>query len=115
MKALVLVTASLAVLASQAVLAESDGGRNTLALQSTPRIEVTASERSDASVAAEVGERIREQGSLRFFNIAVRSVNHSVYLDGRVDSNLDSSEAGQIASGVPGVRKVFNHLYMNNS
>jgi osmotically-inducible protein OsmY len=114
MKALVLVAATLGVLGSQAVLAEGDGSRKTLALQSTPSIEVTAPDRSDASVAAEVREKIGEQPSLKFFNIAVRSVNHAVYLEGQVDSNLDSSEAGQIASSVPGVRKVHNHLYLNN-
>jgi osmotically-inducible protein OsmY len=115
MKVLVLVAATMGVLGSQSVLAENDGGRKTLALQSMPSIEVTAPDQSDASVAAQVREKIREQPSLKFFNIAVRSVNRAVYLEGQVDSNLDSSEAGQIVSGIPGVRKVRNHLYLNNS
>jgi osmotically-inducible protein OsmY len=114
MKALVLVAVTLGVLGSRAVLAEDEGSRKALAPQSTPSIEVTAPDRGDASLAAEVRDRIREQPSLKFFNIAVRSVDRAVYLDGQVDSSLDSGEAGQIASTVPGVRKVYNHLYLNN-
>jgi hyperosmotically inducible protein len=106
MKTSVLTLAFLAAIASQAVLAAG---------QSVAQVEVTAPGRDDAAIAAEVRERIHEQPSLKFFNISVRSVNHNVYLEGQVDTRLDTSEAGHVAQAVPGVEKVYNDLYQLNS
>jgi hyperosmotically inducible protein len=106
MKIRVLTLAFLTAVASRAVLAAGE---------SAPQVEVTAPGRDDAAIAAEVREGIHEQPSLKFFNISVRSVNHTVYLEGQVDTRLDASEAGDVAQAVPGVKKVYNDLYQLNS
>jgi hyperosmotically inducible protein len=106
MKTRVLTLAFLAAIASRTVLAAG---------QSVPQVEVTGPGRNDAAIAAEVRERIHEQPSLKFFNISVRSVNHTVYLEGQVDTRLDISEVGHVAQAVPGVKTVYNDLYQSNS
>jgi osmotically-inducible protein OsmY len=106
MKTRVLTLAFLAAIASQAVLAAG---------QSAPQVEVTAPGRDDAAIAAEVCEKIHEQASLKFFDISIRSVNHTVYLEGQVNTRLDTSEAGDLARAVPGVKTVYNDLYQLNS
>lgn len=106
MKTRVLTLAFLAAIASRAVLAAG---------QSAPQVEVTAPGRDDAAIAAEVRERIHEQPSLKLFDISVRSVNHTVYLEGQVDTRLDRSEARHVAQAVPGVKKIYNDLYQLNS
>ena len=105
MKAHVLTMAFLMALASRGVLAAGS---------SVPQIEVTGA-RDDAAIAAEVRQRISEQPSLKSFNISVRSVDHTVYLEGQVDTRLDTTEAGYVAQAVPGVKKVYNDLYSSNS
>jgi osmotically-inducible protein OsmY len=51
---------------------------------------------------------------VRFYNITIRSVDHVVYLNGQVDSERDSGQAGDIARGVPRVKNVYNDLYLSN-
>ena len=106
MKAHVLTMAFLMALASRGVLAAGS---------SVPQIEVTGAPRDDAAIAAEVRQRISEQPSLKSFNIGVRSVDHTVYLEGQVDTRLDTTEAGHVAQAVPGVKKVYDDLYFGNS
>ena len=109
MRKQVLVTAVLAALASGAAVAAGED-----AVQSTPSVEVTAPE-SDDALAAHVRQKIEEEPSLKFFSIGVRSIDHAIYLEGLVDTGVDIAEADDIAASVPGVRKVYNHLYVNNS
>jgi osmotically-inducible protein OsmY len=111
----VLFPVALAILASQAVFAANEGGKAESAVQSTSNIEVTASALSDDTLAVEVLQKIENQPSLKFFRISVWCVNHAVYLDGQVDTRRDSGEAEDVARSVPGVRKVYNHLYVNNA
>jgi osmotically-inducible protein OsmY len=104
----VLATVVLAALASGAAVAAGEGP-----LQSTPSVEVTAPE-SDDALAVQVRQKIDEQPSLKFFSIGVRSIDHAIYLEGLVDTGADIAEADDVAASVPGVRKVYNHLYVNN-
>lgn len=105
MKTHVLTTALLIALTSQAALAASE---------SLPQVEVTAPARNDAAITTEVQQRISEHPSLRFFDINVRSVDRAVYLEGQVDTRLDSAVARRVAQQVPGVKTVYNDLYFNN-
>ncbi|HEX4584284.1 MAG TPA: BON domain-containing protein [Burkholderiaceae bacterium] len=64
----------------------------------------------DAKISGEVKRNIDERPSLRIFNIDVQASNRDVYLWGLVDGEMDRSRAEQIASAVPGVKKVYNGL-----
>jgi osmotically-inducible protein OsmY len=70
---------------------------------------------SDAEVSSEVRKRIGEQPSLRFHNIVVRTFNREVYLQGLVDTRLDSARTEAIARTVPGVRKIHNDLAVSGA
>jgi osmotically-inducible protein OsmY len=69
----------------------------------------------DAQINAEVQKQIREQPSLRFHNISVRTVDHKVYLQGLVDTRSEFQEAGLVAGSVPGVTKVYNGLGLDGN
>jgi len=64
----------------------------------------------DASLRAAVRQQINARSSLRFFNIDVQAYDHTVYLYGLVDTELDRGRAEDVAVAVPGVRKVYNEL-----
>ena len=64
----------------------------------------------DARIRADVMSRIDHRPSLRFFNIDVQASDRAVYLGGLVDTEIDRYQAGQIASAVPGVQRVYNGL-----
>lgn len=70
--------------------------------------------RGDAAIAAEVRQKITEHPSLSSFDISVRSIDHDVYLEGQVDTRVDSAEARRLALAVPGVKNVYNDLYPSN-
>jgi osmotically-inducible protein OsmY len=106
MKTHVQTMALLLALAPGAVLAAS---------QSLAQVELTASTRDDAVIAANVRQKINEHPSLRFFDINVRSVDHTVYLEGQVDTPFDSAEARRIAEAVPGVKTVYDDLYLHGN
>ena len=72
-----------------------------------------ASEPDDAQISAEVQKQINEWPSLRFYNLAVRSVGHVVTLQGLVDTYADRSQADAIARAVPGVARVNDRLTLN--
>jgi osmotically-inducible protein OsmY len=69
----------------------------------------------DARIRAEVQKRINERPSLQFHNIAVGTVDHVVYLEGLVDTEIDWSQADEIARSVPGVSRVDNELVLNGN
>ncbi len=69
----------------------------------------------DATIGAEVQKQIDQRAALRFANIYVRTTDHTVYLDGLVDTDLERLEAEEIASAVPGVEKVYNGLSVNGN
>ena len=106
MKTHVHTIALLVALAPGAVLAAN---------QSLPQVELTAPTRDDAVIAAAVRQKINEHPSLRFFGINVRSVDHAVYLEGQVDTPYDSAEARRIAEAVPGVKTVYDGLYLHGN
>ena len=64
----------------------------------------------DARISAEVRRRIDERPSLRSFNIVVYASDHSVYLEGLVDTALDRDLGEAIAAAVPGVSRVYDEL-----
>jgi osmotically-inducible protein OsmY len=64
----------------------------------------------DRRIRDEVLARIDARPSLRFFNIDVQTSHHEVYLEGMVDTEIDRSQAADIAMAVPGVRRVYNGL-----
>ena len=70
---------------------------------------------SDQQLRTEVLAQINERPSLRFFNIVVYAADREVYLEGIVDTMVDHDLAGEIASSVPGVKRVHNELAMNGS
>jgi len=69
----------------------------------------------DAQISAEVTQRINERPGLRFANIDVQSFHHDVYLNGLVDTGVESAQAEAIARSVPGVRKIYNGLGLNGN
>ena len=78
------------------------------------RIVINGTSLSDAQLRAEVMRRFNDRPELRFHNIDVQSFQHDVYVYGLVDTRAESEEAGTVASGVPGVRKVYNGLALSN-
>lgn len=68
----------------------------------------------DAQVRAAVQKQIDEQPTLKFDNISVRSFDHVVYLNGLVESRTERHQAIDIAAAVPGVKKVYSSLALNN-
>jgi len=69
----------------------------------------------DAQIRAAVLQQIDDRSELKFDNIAVRSVDHVVYLEGLVDTRVDQEEAATIAAAVPGVTKVYNELALSGN
>jgi osmotically-inducible protein OsmY len=68
----------------------------------------------DAQLRAAVQKQIDEQPTLKFDNISVRSFDHVVYLNGLVESRTERHQAIDIAAAVPGVKKVYSSLALNN-
>jgi osmotically-inducible protein OsmY len=64
----------------------------------------------DARIRAVVMQRIDQRPSLRFFNIDVQASDRDVYLLGLVDTEIDRYQAEQVASAVPGVKRVYDGL-----
>jgi osmotically-inducible protein OsmY len=69
----------------------------------------------DAKITAEVRSRFREDSSLELSAISVQTLDHVVYLSGVVSSGLEISDAGSIASEVPGVTQVVNTMALSQS
>ncbi len=80
-----------------------------------PAVVVTAERGrdADARIRGEVLKQIREQPSLRSFNIAVYASDRKVYLQGLVDTPLDRDLGEAIARSVAGVGAVDNGLVVS--
>lgn len=70
---------------------------------------------ADAKLRQDVQQQINLRPSLRFFNIDVQTHDQAVYLEGLVDTEVDRSEAQEIAMSVAGVKKVYNGLELNGN
>jgi osmotically-inducible protein OsmY len=65
----------------------------------------------DARITAEVRALVRQHPSLEAPNtVHVQTLDHVVYLDGQVDTEVERSLAESIARGVAGVRRVVNSM-----
>jgi osmotically-inducible protein OsmY len=69
----------------------------------------------DAQITAEVRARLKQNSSLEIDAISVQTLDHVVYLSGVVSSGLEINNAGEIASGVPGVTQVVNTMAISQS
>ncbi len=64
----------------------------------------------DATVATRVRARLAEDPALAALRIQVDTLNGAVQLAGFVATQADKDKAGEIARGVPDVRRVVNNL-----
>ena len=65
---------------------------------------------SDAAMAKQIREALVASPFVDRFDVVVRVVNRKAYLSGLADSPFEKTEAGRVASGVPGVVRVRNDL-----
>jgi osmotically-inducible protein OsmY len=64
----------------------------------------------DARIRDDVVKQIDQRPNLKFFNIDVQANDRDVYLLGLVDTEIDRSLAEEVATAVPGVKRVYNGL-----
>jgi len=64
----------------------------------------------DAELRKTVRQQIDAHSSLKFYSIDVQTYDRAVYLNGMVDTEADRQRAEEIASAVPGVKRVYNAL-----
>jgi len=67
----------------------------------------------DASITTKVKAALLGDSGLKSFDISVTTDKDVVQLSGRVSGYEVKSHATQVASGIPGVRAVVNHIVVN--
>jgi hypothetical protein len=70
---------------------------------------------SDQKITAHVEAQLEQHPDLDPNTLVVRTINHVVYLDGLVESDLQRDAAEVIAQKVSGVKKVVNSISVNNN
>jgi hyperosmotically inducible periplasmic protein len=66
----------------------------------------------DKEIAARIKSKLYADSQVKGTQIQVTSLNGEVQLSGFVDSQMEKDRAGQIASQVPGVVRVYNNLLL---
>ena len=83
-----------------------------MACASTPKLETAGKYVDDSVITTKIKASLAQDDALKAFQINVKTYNGVVQLSGFVDSQMTIDKAGQIASGVEGVKSVKNDLLM---
>jgi hypothetical protein len=70
---------------------------------------------ADQRITGHVEAMLEQHPDLDANLLTVQTLNHVVYLDGIVESDLQSDTAGAIAQNVRGVKQVVNNISVNNN
>jgi hyperosmotically inducible protein len=84
-----------------------------MACASTPKQESAGQYVDDSVITTKVKASLTQDDVLKAFQINVKTYKGVVQLSGFVDSQMTIDKAGQIASGVEGVKSVKNDLIMS--
>lgn len=66
--------------------------------------------RADTGITAEVQKQFAARPAFGVESIGIRTIDHVVYLNGLVDTDLVSREAEAVARAIPNVTDVVNNL-----
>src|SRR5262245_7945265 len=69
----------------------------------------------DQSITGKVKARLTENKTSNFTRIAVKTIDGVVYLEGVVDSEVDRSNAENVARSIPEATRVVNQLQVSTS
>jgi hypothetical protein len=70
---------------------------------------------ADQKITSHVTAMLEKHPDLDANMLTVQTLNHVVYLDGLVESDLQSDAAAAIAKHVKGVKEVVNNISVNNN
>jgi osmotically-inducible protein OsmY len=64
----------------------------------------------DAAITARIEAALRANAAIATWDIRVQTINHTVYLYGIVDTNVQRSFIEETAQETPGVEKIVNSI-----